>query len=141
CRRLGVEELPGPVASLIRERAGGNPFFTEELAYALRDAGHIVIDEGECSLAPGVDVKKLSMPDTVEGVVTERIDRLTPDQQLSLKVASVVGRVFMERTLRSVHPVENPRIDEHLNALRVVDLMSVESDAAERSYIFKHIIT
>ena len=40
-QRLGVGRLPEPVARLIQERAQGNPFFSEELAYALRDAGLI----------------------------------------------------------------------------------------------------
>jgi class 3 adenylate cyclase/tetratricopeptide (TPR) repeat protein len=143
CRRLGIEALPEAVARMIGEKAGGNPFFTEEMAYALRDAGHIIVDRGQCRLAPGVDVQALSMPDTVEGVVSERIDRLTPEQQLSLKVASVVGRTFLERTLLSVHPVEAERanIADHLDILKIVDLAQVETVAPERLYIFKHIIT
>jgi class 3 adenylate cyclase len=39
CDRLGVRSLPEPVAVLIEERAQGNPFFSEELAYALRTPG------------------------------------------------------------------------------------------------------
>ena len=143
CRRLGIKELPPSIAQLIGEKAGGNPFFTEELAYALRDAGHIIVKLGQCELAPGVNVNAISMPDTVEGVVNERIDRLTPEQQLSLKVASVVGRTFLARTLSYVHPVdaEKSKIIEHLSALRVVDLTALESHASEQLYIFKHIIT
>ena len=53
CARLGVRRLPEPVAALIEERAEGNPFFSEELAYALRDAGLILITDGSCTLAPG----------------------------------------------------------------------------------------
>ena len=141
--RLGVRELSEEVTNLIHEKAGGNPFFTEELAYDLRDAGHLVIENGRCSLAPGSNALSISLPDTVEGVVSERIDRLTPDQQLSLKVASVIGRSFMERVLQNVHPLEEAKtkIDEHLNALRVVDLMSVGDQSNEKEYIFKHIIT
>jgi len=53
CDRLGVRRLPEPVAGLIEERAQGNPFFSEELAYALRDAGLIRITDGRCTIAPG----------------------------------------------------------------------------------------
>jgi tetratricopeptide (TPR) repeat protein len=143
CRRLGVEALPEPVAALISDRAGGNPFFTEELTYALRDAGHIIVDDGACALAPGVDVQAIALPDTVEGVVSERIDRLTSDQQISLKVASVVGRVFPERILHDIHPVDAARdqIAEHLRVLRTLDLTPLEARDPERLYVFKHIIT
>ena len=41
---------------------------------------------------------KSELPDTVEGFVTGRLDRLTPNQQLVLKVASVLGRRFDIRT-------------------------------------------
>ena len=34
-QRLGVTSVPQPIADLIGEHAGGNPFFSEELAYAL----------------------------------------------------------------------------------------------------------
>jgi class 3 adenylate cyclase len=46
CRRLGIESLPEPVATLIRDKAEGNPFFSEELALAMRDAGLIQIADG-----------------------------------------------------------------------------------------------
>ena len=77
CDRLGVRRLPEPVAALIEERAQGNPFFSEELAYALRDAGLIRITDGSCTIAPGAgDLSTVSLPDTVQGVVAGRIDRL-----------------------------------------------------------------
>ena len=53
-RALGVEALPPGVAAFIGERAEGNPFFSEQLAYALRDAGHLVVDGPVARLAGGV---------------------------------------------------------------------------------------
>jgi len=53
CSRLGVPSLPERVAGLIEDRAQGNPFFSEELAYALRDTGLIRIADGRCTIAPG----------------------------------------------------------------------------------------
>ena len=47
----------------------------------------------------------------MQGVITSRIDRLTPAQQLTLKVASVIGRLFPFRLLRDIHPIE---ADRHL---------------------------
>ncbi len=45
------------------------------------------------------------MPHTVHGAITSRIDRLSPTQQLTVKVASVIGRVFAVVILRDVHPL------------------------------------
>jgi hypothetical protein len=39
----------------------------------------------------------MSFPDTMQGVVAARIDRLPPSQALALKVASVIGRLFAFR--------------------------------------------
>jgi class 3 adenylate cyclase/tetratricopeptide (TPR) repeat protein len=143
CERLGIAALPDPIAALILEKAQGNPFFSEELAYSLRDSGIIVIGHGECHIAPGVDFTAVTMPDTVEGVITSRIDRLTLPQQLTLKVASVIGRVFTYRLLRDVHPVEadKSQLLDHLNILQHLDLTPLDTPDPDLSYIFKHIIT
>ncbi len=144
CQRLGVATLPEQVAVLIKEKAEGNPFFSEELAYALRDAGLIQVVEGECQVAANVeDLRTLQFPDTVQGVITSRIDRLSAPQQLTLKVASVIGRVFAYRTLRSIHPIEEdkPQLADYLRTLEKLDLTPLNTPEPELAYIFKHIIT
>ncbi|MBL8196850.1 MAG: AAA family ATPase, partial [Blastocatellia bacterium] len=51
CHRLGVNSLPKQVEDLIIEKSEGNPFFSEELAYVMRDLGFIEIINGECRLS------------------------------------------------------------------------------------------
>lgn len=143
--RLGVapDALPDEVVELVWERAGGNAFFAEELAYALRDSGVLDIKEGVCALVADLATLQESVPDTVEGVVLSRIDRLPPEQQLTLKVAAVVGRSFLYRTLRDVHPqkVIEDLLHAHLDDLAQRDLTSLETLEPEMSYLFKHVIT
>ena len=144
CQRLGVAAIPAPVADLIRAKAEGNPFFSEELAFALRDAGLLQIEEGECRLADGHgDLSAVDVPDTVQGVITSRIDRLPPPQQLTLKAASVIGRTFAVPALRFVYPVDDDRehLPEYLQALDRLDLTTLEASEPHLTYIFKHIIT
>lgn len=143
CQRLGVAELPEPVSALIIEKAQGHPFFSEELAYALRDSGILRVVDGQASVAPRVDLARLNLPETVEGVVTSRIDLLTPGQQLILKVASVIGIVFSHRVLEDIHPVEtdHDRVSEYLERLQKLDITPLVSPPPELSYMFKHIIT
>ena len=144
CQRLGTVALPEAVSELIREKAEGNPFYSEELAYALRDAGLIQIADGECHLASGMnDLRALNFPDTVQGVITSRIDRLPPQQQLTLKVASVIGRVFEVHTLQDVYPVEpdKAQLPDYLTALQRLDLTPLERTEPNLTYIFKHILT
>jgi predicted ATPase len=144
CQRLGVASVPGPVATLIRTKAEGNPFYSEELAYALRDTGLIQIVEGECRIADGAnDLSALNLPDTVEGVITSRIDRLQPPQQLTLKAASVIGRAFAFPTLHHIYPVDadKDQLPNHLQALDRLDLTALEVPEPNLTYAFKHTIT
>src|SRR5262249_14968070 len=69
CYRLGVGSLPEPVSEFLRRKAQGNPFFTEELAYALRDGGLVLVEEGRCRVAPGADLDATAFPDNVQGVI------------------------------------------------------------------------
>jgi class 3 adenylate cyclase/tetratricopeptide (TPR) repeat protein len=142
-QRLGVTSVPQPVADLIGEHAGGNPFFSEELAYALRDTGAITVANGSCRIAPGADLEALSLPETVQGVVLTRIDRLAPPQQLTLKVASVIGRSFAYRLLRDVHPIaaDRPALPDQLDSLRRRSLVLLEAPEPQLAWMFKHVIT
>ncbi len=144
CQRLGVSSLPEPVADLIRAKAEGHPFFSEELVYALRDAGIIRIADGKCWINPDAgDLQTLDFPDSVQGVIISRIDRLTPRQQLTLKVASAIGRIFAFSVLRDVHPIESdrPHLAECLTTLDRLDITPLEAPEPDLAYIFKHIIT
>ena len=140
-RRLDVDALPAPVARFICEKAEGHPFFSEELAYALRDAGHLVIRDRHCALAPGTgDLRSLGFPANVQGVVSERIDRLSPRERLAIKIASVTGRSFSLRTLLAIHPVADdhahlPACLERLVALAFTQRTETDGGPA---FAFQH---
>jgi len=143
--RLGLSPsaLPSKVSNLVHERSGGNPFYAEELTLALRDSGAIDVADGLCTLRGDLAPLDETVPDTVEGVVLSRIDRLPPEQQLTLKVAAVIGRSFLYRTLRDVHPqqVRGDVLLAHLEKLSELDLTPLETIEPELAYRFKHVIT
>jgi tetratricopeptide (TPR) repeat protein len=142
CQRLGVSALPDAAARLIAERAEGNPYFIEELACALRDAGALVVADGEARL--GGDLRALRFPDTLAGVVTSRIDRLGAQEQLTLKVGSCIGRSFVARVLVSVHPVaaDRARVPEHLDHITRLQMLAREpATSGEAAYLFRHGLT
>ncbi len=140
-RRLGAKELPPPVTELIWEKAGGNPFFSEELADALRDTGLIRVEDGVCTVERNLG--GLEFPETIEEVVNRRIDRLTPQQQTVLKVASVIGRVFAFDILRDVFPLADAkeRLADLLAELVALDITPVESPEPALRYLFKDLVT
>ena len=48
------------------------------------------------------DVASLEIPDTLQGVLAARIDRLPEDAKRTLQIASVIGRTFQVRVLEEV---------------------------------------
>jgi hypothetical protein len=143
CRRLGIAELPPRIARLIMDRAEGNPLFVEELAQAMVESGVLTIDHGRCVVGTaGSDLAASSFPDTLEGLVTSRLDRLAPPVQRTAKVASVIGRIFPFSTLDGVYPIpeERPSIPRSLEELERLDITR-HLAAEEPSYSFKHGIT
>jgi class 3 adenylate cyclase len=150
-RRLGVESLPDAVAGFLERRAAGHPYFIQELALALRDAGLIKVENGKCivsaqlggSLASFEEAfAELHIPNTIQGIITSRTDRLPASQQLTLKVASVIGPTFALFLLRDIYPVESEKteISSHVKELEKLDLMR-PLPAAEPSEEFKHALT
>ncbi|HNB51254.1 MAG TPA: hypothetical protein PK530_04905, partial [Anaerolineales bacterium] len=143
CRCLDVSSVPDVVVGLIQQKAEGHPFFSQELAYALRDGQFLRFENGNCMVAANVDLDSLSFPNTVQGVITSRIDSLLPAQQLLLKVASVIGRSFEFNPLHDVYPVydDKPRLKQHLKILEELDLTGLEIPDPNLVYMFKHNIT
>ncbi|HEY5889749.1 MAG TPA: AAA family ATPase [Acidimicrobiia bacterium] len=140
---LGVKSLPGPVSELIVEQAGGHPYFSEEIGFALRDAGLLILEDGESRLAPAVhDLSEIDFPRSVHEMITGRFDRLPVQQQSVLKVASVIGREFTVETLAVAYPgtITGEEVDRLLLALVPLDLIEpIDSDAGR--YRFRHAIT
>lgn len=133
--RLGANELSPAAAKVIVEVAEGIPFFIEELAYSLRESGALVVEDGtaELTLPPA----ELGVPHTLGSAVLGRIDRLEPRLQLTLKVASVIGRSFDTSVLEAVSPAHSElgELSETLSDLVGLGLI-VESSPG--SFDFKH---
>lgn len=139
-QRLHTERVADSLSQMIHHRSDGNPFFAEEITLALRDAGALQITPAECRLAPGVVFENVVLPETAQGLVSNRIDRLAPQEQMTLKVASVLGRVFDAKLLRAVYPLEADQghLDEYLQELVRQDfIVPIGSD----DYSFRHTLT
>jgi class 3 adenylate cyclase/tetratricopeptide (TPR) repeat protein len=144
CQRLGVRSVPPMMSRLIREKSEGHPFFAEELAYALRESGILMIENQECRVHTRFqNFEDLVLPDTLQAAITNRIDSLNPSQQLTLKVASVIGRIFAFRLLEAIHPIEADRsaLPDYMATLTRLSLTLIESEAPDLAYIFKHAVT
>ncbi|MEM7351551.1 MAG: AAA family ATPase [Acidobacteriota bacterium] len=141
CRHLEVETVPEPVASLILEKAEGHPWFSQELATALLAQRLIEVEDGTCRLVG--DLGRSSVPDAIEHRVANTLDTLKPTEQLTLKVASVVGGIFGIDLLHDIYPVSITR-DELLTSLTKLEqlrLLIRESPEPDLSFRVRHRIT
>ncbi len=169
--RLQGQPVTALALSLIQSLAQGNPFFTEEVVDALRESGSLCLQDdstwtlsetifktlraanclvrdaasGEWALAPGAQVSDvdLGVPDSIEGVVLSRIDRLPEAHKLTLKVASVIGRTFEFDLLARSHPMDHaPEVLlEQIRVLEARDFTQLEEPPPRSLYMFKHNIT
>src|SRR5262249_13168602 len=143
CDRLGVDALPEAIAEMIRAKAEGNPLFSEELAFALRDTGQIIVSGRMCRTSERVaDPKSLELPPTLHALMTSRIDRLPVSEQVALKTASVVGRRFAVRVLRDIFPIaaEREALDQMLADLANRDMTLPQPFYTEAAYLFRHAV-
>jgi adenylate cyclase len=127
--------LPVELARRITDRAQGNPFYIEELLNYLHDQG---LDPRDPAA-----LNKIELPDSLHALVLSRIDQLTEGEKTTLKVASVVGRLFRAAWLQGCYPalgeIEHVKVD--LEELRRLDITALNAPEPELAYIFKHIVT
>lgn len=97
---LDIEALPESLRKLILAKAEGNPFFVEEVIRMLIDRGGITRQDGKWVVTR--EIQDIEIPDTLQGVLTARIDRLPEEAKRTLQIASVIGRKFQVRVLEKV---------------------------------------
>lgn len=133
---VGHGTLSAREHDLLLGRAEGNPFFLEELVRSLIAIQALTPDPAGGWRASG-GLEGITIPDTVQGVITARIDRLEEDVKEVLKVASVVGRIFLGRVVEAVAAAD-ASLDRELEDLLQLELIRERRRIPELEYIFKH---
>ncbi len=139
---FGVEHVDESIWRMIAEQTQGHPFFSIELAKALRDAGLVMRQQGICRFVPGASStanQMVRLPATVQGLITSRFDQLALDQQLTLKAASVIGVEFDTTTLAAIHPtnLSEQQLIGQLFELQQSGLISLERLEPHPFYAFR----
>ena len=142
---LKVGELPAGLARLILSKTEGNAFFLEEVLRSLIDEGVIKFCDGKAKFCQ--EVQTVNVPDTVQGLLASRIDRLPAAEKNVLQTAAVLGRVFDEKLLVSLVTRETGRsgLRDSLEDLVLREFLrhhTVEGAPDDsHGYIFKHALT
>jgi len=119
-------QLPEPLARVILSRAEGNPFFLEELTRAVTDGGDLHAD--------------IAVPETVQGVLMARIERLPEEQKRLLQTASVLGRAASSRALAAMWG-DAAALAAPLRELERLEFLYERRAGEETAYVFKHALT
>ena len=124
--------------TLILNRAAGIPLYIEELTHSLLENGTIQRGQNQCFLA--IEPKDIQIPDTIQGIIAARMDRLEDNLKRTLQVASVIGRDFAFRILQTITGMRE-ELKSYLLNLQGLEFIYEKSLFPELEYIFKHALT
>ena len=137
-----LERIPVKLRELAVERAGGHPFYLEEIVRSFVSSGTLVRNEDGWS-CPSGEAAATEVPPTVQALLLSRVDHLPTEGRRLLHEASVLGVGFGGDLLRAVctSPETAPSTLEGLldqGLLEEVPDLALEAGAQGRRYRFAH---
>jgi class 3 adenylate cyclase len=126
--RLFIQSLLGPVSDRlvdrIAERTDGVPLFVEELTRSILESGTHAKEN-------------IEIPDSLQGSLMARLDRLSAPSKEVAQIASVIGREFDRNLLAQVAALEAPMLSEALRQLLAAELVVI-GGTSQQSLLFRH---
>ena len=136
-RVLGTSEFPPELRTALMEKAEGVPLFVEEVTKTLLDLGLVRRENGRLILVKGAAT--VSVPDTIQGIIMARLDRLGEDGKRTVQLASVIGRQFLVRLLERIAGLTG-ELEGLLGELKALEIIYELGLLPEPAYIFKHAV-
>src|SRR5262249_54022355 len=133
---LGADSLPREFEALLARKAEGNPFFVEEMVKSLRETDALQPTARTYTLARQGD--EVDVPDTIQDLITARIDRLDEGPKRALQVASVIGREFSGRLLERMSTEIPMPVDAAIAVLWSGEFVYEKGLPPDVSYTFCH---
>jgi predicted ATPase/signal transduction histidine kinase/tRNA A-37 threonylcarbamoyl transferase component Bud32 len=140
-----------PLAEIIQQKTGGNPFFMRQFLQALYGKGLIKFDHETKSFHyEAAAVRDAAITDNVAELLAAKLQRLPPETQATLQVAAVIGARFELRVLSGVLGRSRADTDVSLRAavedglvapltgLETIDSETVLSPLVYARYSFRH---
>ncbi|MBI1733696.1 MAG: AAA family ATPase [Candidatus Rokubacteria bacterium] len=134
---LGVEALPAELRDALMAKAEGVPLFIEEVTRTLLDLGVLRRDGEGYRFVKGLS--DASVPETIQGIIMARLDRLGEEGKRTVQLASVIGRQFLVRLLGRVGGMAD-RLERLLEELKALEIFYEQHLVPEPAYVFKHAI-
>lgn len=131
-------EVAPELRQLILNRAAGNPLFMEEFTHTLLENGSIERKDEKYVLSG--KASDIQVPDTIQGIIAARLDRLEENLKRTMQVASVIGRDFAFRILQTITGMRE-ELKSYLLNLQGLEFIYEKNLFPELEYIFKHALT
>jgi class 3 adenylate cyclase/tetratricopeptide (TPR) repeat protein len=131
-------EMAPELRQLILNRAAGNPLFMEEFTHTLLENGAIERKDEKYVLTR--KASDIQVPDTIQGIIAARLDRLEDNLKRTMQVASVIGRDFAFRILQTITGMRED-LKSYLLNLQGLEFIYEKNLFPELEYIFKHALT
>src|SRR5262245_40094138 len=136
---LGADASLDDLKQKLIERTEGNPFFVEECARTLAEAGDVVGEPSAYRLGSGA--ADFALPMTIQAVIAARIDRLSPEVKLVLQAAAVIGQDVRVSVLRPIAAAARESFEASLASLRHAEFIQETRVSPELEYTFTHVLT
>jgi class 3 adenylate cyclase/tetratricopeptide (TPR) repeat protein len=136
-RVLGTDALPVELRAALMQKAEGVPLFVEEVTKTLLDLGVLRRENGGYRMAQGA--AQMNVPDTIQGIIMSRLDRLGENGKRMVQLASVIGRQFLVRLLERIADLRG-ELEGLLGELKSLEIIYEQGLLPEPAYIFKHAV-
>jgi class 3 adenylate cyclase/tetratricopeptide (TPR) repeat protein len=136
---LGNGKELEPLKELLIQRTEGNPFFLEESVRNLAETGILTGQKGAYKLEQ--ETQAIRIPNSVQAVLADRIDRLGPEEKHLLQTASVIGVKVPLRLLRSIAGLPEDELYQYFANLQAAEFLYETNLFPELEYTFKHALT
>ena len=138
---LSTVDLREDLRDKIIQRSSGVPFYLEEILRMMIDEGLLQRANSHWKLAEGANITLHGVPDSLQGLILTRFDRVNSIQRKVLQVSSVIGRQFDAVVVENViQQVTTEEVGEALDRLVEKEFILLQPGQGTRGYAFKHAI-
>jgi class 3 adenylate cyclase/tetratricopeptide (TPR) repeat protein len=126
--------IPPEVVQKLINKTGGNPFFIEEVMNWMH--------QEKVALDSAAALDAADLPVSLYALVLSRMDQLNEAPRITMKVASVVGRVFQAAIVWGVYPElgGEGQVRSALAMLCEKEFTVPDEESEEIAYLFKHVV-
>jgi len=138
---VAIPSLSKKLHEQILIRSAGIPFYMEEILRMLIDEGAIQRQDNHWQISPEAEILNIGVPDTLQGLILARFDRLESDQRRVLQIASVIGKNFtLEVLIAVINRNSRFPVEALIESLLEREFILPKANEQEQEYTFRHIL-